>query len=234
MKKSIFKFISFCLLSIFALFAFACFAEEIPMSQKIKESIRKVAMEYVIFEKNAFTEIVSSNNEFSWDKTLFVGDSLLEGLNNANDIEELGATVDSKVGRPISKGKEVLQKYSNYDTVVIILGTNDCGNSAKTFKKYLLNAINTAKSNNPNANIFINTMPPIDDIKAKNNGYKARNYMVENNNKTIIETAAEENVNIINSYEFLINNNYKTRDGIHMQKETYELWFEWLKDKIDI
>lgn len=234
MKKFLKVFICTCIVMI-ALIT-TCFANEgTPLSKQMLESVRKVAMEYVIFEKNASTELVSSNNkEFSWEKTLFVGDSLLKGLDNTNKIQDMGATVNAKVGRPISKGKEVLKEYSGFDTVVIILGTNDCRNNKKTFKKYAENAIQTAKENNPNANIFITTMAPIDNAKASKNGYKATNSMVENNNKTIKEVAKEENINLLDSYEFLTNNGYSTRDGIHMQSSTYEAWFNWMKDKINI
>lgn len=223
---------TFVLMLIYCLIS-AAHGQETMVSTKIQESIKKVVMEYVIFDDNISSkEVLNSNKEFNWNESLFIGDSLLVGLDNSNDIKSLGAKIDGKVGRPMSKGKDVASKYSGYKNVFVFLGTNDCGNNPKIFKTNMKKLINTVRENNPDAQIYVSTMPPINNSKAQKNGYKATNSMIEKNNKTIKEVIDEEFVNLIDSYDFLINNNYKTIDGIHMTNDTYIEWFGFIKDSI--
>ena len=164
---------------------------------------------------------------------LFLGDSLTEGLNNTANLSAKGATVDAVVGRNIKQCNDAARSRSGFKVVVIGIGTNDYSASESSFKNNYQQLIDTVKTNNPDATIYINTLPGVNEEVAKNTGYSITNSAVNAKNR-IIKKLAEDN--LIGSIDINAKlgaiKKEDTTDGLHMKGATYTRWFNILKSEI--
>lgn len=168
--------------------------------------------------------------EFSWENTLFIGDSLTVGMNEAVSLEDKGATVCAKVGRTISEAEDSVYNLTNYDRVVIGIGTNNYGSDSEIFANQYRELISIVKKNNPDAEIYANTIPGVNDSKAESNGYYITNSKVDSKNNIIKEIAQAEDVLCLDINEYLGNLSIDdTRDGLHLRNNVYEKWFAFME-----
>ena len=179
---------------------------------------------------------IASAEEIETDllsNTLFLGDSLTVGINNTVDLESYGAVVDAKVSRNINQCSEAAKKYTNFKRVIIGIGTNNYGTEPSTFSKQYQELIDIVVANNPEADIFINTIPGVNEVKAKHCGYYIKNYHVDEKNSLIKELATSNKLYCmdINTYlgEITMDD---TSDGLHMNGKIYEKWFNFINSEV--
>lgn len=174
-----------------------------------------------------------NGEEVDFSRTLFLGDSLTVGMNNSVNMQGMGAVVDAKVSRTISGCIDVASNYHDFDRVIIGIGTNNYGSSVDTFNEEYQELIDIVVGNNPNAIIYINTIPGVNEGKALSNGYTIKNYHVNEKNQ-LIKTLAENNGLFcmdVNNYLGTISSS-DTGDGLHMNSATYLKWFNFICEQI--
>lgn len=174
-----------------------------------------------------------NGEEVDFSRTLFLGDSLTVGMNNSVNMQGMGAVVDAKVSRTISGCIDVASNYYDFDRVIIGIGTNNYGSSVDTFNEEYQELIDIVVGNNPNAIIYINTIPGVNEGKASSNGYTIKNYHVNEKNQ-LIKTLAENNGLFcmdVNNYLGTISSS-DTGDGLHMNSATYLKWFNFICEQI--
>lgn len=198
------------------------------------ETVKPIETKENVIETVSVEPVVaysSTIEETSWDDILFLGDSLTVGLNAECDLESLGSTVNAEVGRGIQDCLESAKKHNGFKTVVITIGTNSFGMDNEEFKNVYEEIIKEVKENNPEGTLYINTIPPCEEQKARNTGYSITNNAIDEKNEIIRNL---ENVIILDLNEELKSKGYLTEDGIHLTDESYQIWFEFLRENLNI
>lgn len=163
----------------------------------------------------------------------FIGDSLTEGLNNAVNLSDNGATVIAKSGATLEQIKILCEKSSTLNedirNVYLLIGTNSCGIQDSRFEKQykeLLDVINSKTGSY--ANIILTTIPPVVDGKSN-----ASNSHVIAKNKIIQAISQEYGYKVLDIHTPLekdgkLNPEYSA-DGVHLTKAGYQLWYSKLR-----
>lgn len=200
---------------------------EEQFSKKIQTQISLTCFEYL-------NKIMKSNNprEIKPEETIFFGDSLTVGMNHSNNLVSQGYTVEAKVSRFIQGAIEVAKNHNNFKNIIITIGTNNYSANDEIFKDEYLKLITIIKNNNPNSNIYLNSIPPCNENNTINHGYNITNFDIDNKNQIIYELAIEQNCYFINSNEYLKETGYSSGDGVHLSPDTYVKLFEYIKDFI--
>lgn len=174
--------------------------------------------------------------------TTCIGDSLTVGLNSTMHLKgtvmaqtgmSLNALVNSNAGGYWSKlGTTGTIKGS----VFICLGTNDLGNnmSQSSFTNNYKKLIERIHANNPESQIYISTIPPIDEDKWGRVSAGITEANVVKLNAWIKSIAnSYQYVELVNSYSEFIESGNKmpseyTTDGVHMTSKGYTKWYNYI------
>ena len=156
--------------------------------------------------------------KFQEDKLILIGDSRFMGMKSV---------VGGKVTWFYQQGeglawlkKKVIPKLNKMDVkgkaVVFNLGVNDLWEAS--------NYISTLRSLGDKlkgrlARVYFMTVNPVQDKKAKKNGYLVKNKQVTAFNETVVKGLT--GFEIIDSYDYLVKNSFKTVDGVHYDADTY-------------
>lgn len=151
------------------------------------------------------------------NRLLYVGDSRIVGMksalgnNNINYIAEVGKGYDWYKSVALATIEEKLQNNSNL-IVVLSLGVNDLNNIDNYISAYK-DLISKYSSNS----IYIMSVTPVDESKAKSSGYSVTNTGIEAFNKKLSENFSSNFIDIYNNLT-----NVVTSDGLHYDNETYK------------
>jgi len=177
----------------------------------------------------------SSSTTASFYNTLFLGDSLTVGIKNTGLLDGTGAVVDAVVGRGIVATKNAAKSYSNYGTVFINIGMNDATNTDSVFESNYKDLVNTVKSKNPGATIYIGSISGVNDSLAASEGYLVRNADINKKNQIIEKLAGELGVNFMDVNAYLGNiSTSDTNDGIHLKNSKYTEWFNYICNTVGV
>lgn len=197
-----------------------------PTPMEIEDGvIETVSIEPIVAYSGVEEETIN------WNDILFIGDSLTVGLNTECGLENLGSTVDAEVGRRIDEGINAAERHSGFKAVVITIGTNSFGMENDLFAETYQKIIDKVKENNPESTVYVNTIPPCEENKARNYGYYIGNDALDEKNEII---RSLENVIVLDLNKELKDNGYETMDGIHLKNSSYNIWFEFLKENLNI
>lgn len=220
------------------LLAATSFAEKNTKITEDKTTLQKQEMREAI--KNAdrekwIQEAISKKNIINIDNILFIGNSLISGIDAVIDNHEFiyknGATI--KYLR--TKGYFEKIKNSSSNTVVICLGTNELGwfgeNNFKNEFDILIEQIKNIK-NNPD--IIIVTIPPIAKDKSLEDEY-FNNINVKVYNEYLVDIAQKHSLNVIYSNELFgdVLQDNLSYDGLHLTGEGYILWYNFIISSIE-
>lgn len=189
-------------------------------------------------DSNSKSKLVSSNtadNKKFFAKSVFVGDSISEGLaycdyiNDSNVVAEKGMTI-AKVKKRVSD--IVSPKPQN---VFIMFGMNDilCGVTSDKFAASYLELIKMIKAKQPDCNIYIQSILPVDEwVSQKRPALNNRN--IDTYNRALIDMAKKENINYLNVASVVKKSSESLHegDGIHFKFKFYDLWLQYIKNNI--
>lgn len=159
----------------------------------------------------------SCSSEEVENRLLYVGDSRIVGMksalenNNIDYIAEVGKGYDWYKNVALASIEEKIQNNSNL-IVVLCLGVNDLNNIDNYISAYK-DLISKYSSNS----IYIMSVTPVDESKAKASGYSVTNTGIEAFNKKLSENFSSNYIDIYNNLT-----NVGTSDGLHYDNDTYK------------
>lgn len=203
------------------------------------EESKREAMQYFTLEKsNVLSKYKSVDTINSFDKTLFIGDSLTVGLEK--NTMKLNSENKNKLANSIFKAKEgITARYwienfkelpnkEDVNAVIVLLGVNNPNDSAAT--KILINKLNQEY---PDKYIYVQKVFPVGE---KYNNADNLNESIEFYNSEVSEFCEEKkNVYFIDTTKGYINekgylSEEKTGDGLHFSDANE--WIENLEKNI--
>ena len=193
----------------------------------------------------------SEEVEENWfEDAVFLGDSrteglqLFSGLRTGDFLWYKGMSV-FKVDDPKYKYIEVdgqamtmmeALALKQYGKVYIMIGINELGYAAGSYEEALRTMIDRVKEIQPDAVIYLQTLPPVNERVAHEKGLGSyiKNSRVIAFNKAIYRVAWEKQVALLDVAEV-----YRTEagdladdmavDGVHFYRQGYARWYEYLK-----
>lgn len=177
----------------------------------------------------------NKSNRLYFDDSVFMGDSLTEPLDYYNVLNK--SSVLAKKGQDVVKAKEAASKLADIKPkrVFLLYGVNDLDlfKDSKEFKDKYTDLVEKIKEEVPDAKIYIQSLTPIQDkAQEKNENYSQDR--IDDFGEKVKEVANEQNVKYINIKDVLENrDDLYEPDGIHFKKSFYNVWLDYLKDKLE-
>ncbi|MBB6623628.1 GDSL-type esterase/lipase family protein [Clostridium gasigenes] len=174
------------------------------------------------------------NNSKYFQNTIFMGDSITEGLSELGVIEEYNVLVN--------KGDTVIKAINSIDTltnlnpknVVLLYGMNDViefDNSMK-FKEKYIELVNEIKKVLPNTKIYLISPLSVMD-KAVNINERLTNSNLDEFREKAQEVVRETGINYVDIETKINKKDYlHEKDGIHFKYEFYLIWLDYLREYI--
>lgn len=189
--------------------------------------------------------------EEDWfDDAVFLGDSRTEGLQLYSGLKKgdffwhRGMSVfqvnDTEKRYFEVNGLEMTMlealSQTSYGKVYIMIGINELGYSADAYGQGLRAMIDQVKVIQPDAVIYLQTLPPVNEALATQNnlGYYINNTNVNAFNEVIVQVAWEKQVALLD-----VASAFRTdagdlaadmaSDGVHFYRQGYVLWYDYLK-----
>ncbi len=190
-------------------------------------------------------KLLLSNTCF--DNTVFIGNSRTQGLklySSAKDIEVYAGTGTNLItfftGKVVPYGQQTLS-YSelmalnaNFDKAIINFGINEVGwKTTDLFIEKYIGLIDFVKSLNPNADIYIQSIIPVEKYVSDNDKF----FTVENIklfNTEIKKMCDAKQLRFVDSYSIFADKKGNlpkkySYDGIHLNNKGYEKWLAFIK-----
>lgn len=121
------------------------------------------------------------------------------------------------------------------ENIFIMFGMNDVlyGMSSEKFALSYLELIKMIKAKLPDANIYIESILPV-EAKVEKKKPALNNRNIENFNRALIDMAKREDINYLNVASVVTKSseNLHEGDGIHYKYKFYDLWLEYIKNNI--
>lgn len=202
------------------------------------EEIELSAVEEKI-DKHHTPEVVIEDKDIDfynfYENTVFMGDSITEGLIDMNLVNEYN--VISNKGDTVVKGRKNIDKLTSLQpkNVVMLYGMNDViefDGSSDQFKSSYIEFVNDIKTKLPNANIYIQAPLPVME-KAKETNARLTNANLDEFRKIAYEVSQETGVNYVN-IDILARDKDELHeaDGIHFKYDFYLKWLTYLHQAI--
>ena len=188
-----------------------------------------------------------------FDNAVFLGDSRTEGLQlysglthgtfywargmsvfRADDPEYAVFNVDGQACTLVG----TLSK-KQYDKVYIMIGINELGYPAESYDKGMAELVDKVIAAQPNAVIYLQTLPPVNDAVAQENGlaYYINNENVNRFNEGIIRVAQEKKVVLLDTASIYRGADGQlpaelASDGAHFVPSGYAMWVDYLRTHV--
>lgn len=213
-------------------------------------SFAPVVLTPPIYEFGTPLEESDAVNDEWFDNTVFLGDSRTEGLQlfsglthgdflwtrgmsvfHADDNDYRLFTVDGKQVTLIGalSGK-------SYEAVYVMLGINDLGYNAAAYESALAILIDKIIAAQPNAVVYLQTLPPVNDAVVQQNGLSSynNNSNVNQFNEAIARIAEEKQVVLLDTASAYRGSDGQlpadmTIDGVHFAYDGYVKWADFLR-----
>lgn len=210
--------------------------------------------------QDAYTPVIPENYDYSkpvpvstpvddnyFLDALFLGDSLTDGLalysglSTATFYSKQALSTSTAFTTPVvAIGEEKLSiidamKVTSFNKVYIMLGINEVGYpSTSSFIKKYEQIIDTVREVNPAATIYIQLILPITANCSETHKY-IKNAAIDKFNASLIELAAKKQVFYLNVAEPLSDENgallpEASTDGVHLKRDYYKVWLEYLRN----
>lgn len=200
---------------------------------------------YFFGEPLAETEPV----EDSWfDDAVFLGDSRTEGLQIYSGLKTgtffcyRGLSVfTAKTKACVNVGGKTLTlleaiNTNSWNKVYIMFGLNELGYPAATFEEGLLDLLDMVRTAQPEAVIYLQTLPPVNEgiARAKGSAAYVNNEKVDAFNEVVARAAREKKVVLLDVATVLRNeagilDPEHTADGVHFRRLGYQTWLDYLR-----
>lgn len=188
--------------------------------------------------------------EDNWFSTAaFIGDSRTEGLQAYSGLYygdylySRGMNVfrvdddDYKVVDIGGQSYTILQALAlkQYESVYIMMGINELGYPASSYRSALATLLQRVTQIQPNAVIYLQTLPPVNEEVARKNGLNEsiNNTNVAKFNQIIAELAKEYQVALLDTGSVYRDQNGSlpadlASDGVHFVPKAYRRWVDYL------
>lgn len=186
----------------------------------------ELVKEYVTESDSLSDDYINENfvRKSNYDKFIFFGDSRFVGMQIfASADDSFIANVGMGYDYLIQNLDNIENSYTDKSVIIVEFGINDLYNINKYIDK--INELSEKY------NICYLTIYPIDENKAKNNGYSITNYDIDNFNEEL-KNGLNENISIIDTNNYLKTIGYNTIDGIHYDDDTYKIIYDYIKNNI--
>ncbi|MCY6958124.1 GDSL-type esterase/lipase family protein [Clostridium brassicae] len=176
----------------------------------------------------------SNNKEDILKEAVFFGDSITESLSFYELLDE--SQVFGIKGLNLVKAEKQMDKLIqlNPKKLFILLGSNDVesGMNSKQFIKDYKELIQTIKSKIPNCKIYVQSILPVTE-KAQKKQANFAIFRINEFNNALKEMTKDENLEFVNLLPILEGkSNLYEPDGIHFKIGFYNLWIDYLKNKL--
>lgn len=179
----------------------------------------------------------------------FVGDSrtdglkLYSGIKGASFFSYKGLSVfniDDQECIPLDGGRvtalDALSR-NQYEKVFIMLGINELGyKDVDAFRQAYSDLVAQVKESQPEADIYIQLQPPVNETVASKSGMSAHitNERVLMFNEEITKVSEEHETALVDVWEALVTEEGElpaeiTNDGVHMKVGGYKIWYDYLR-----
>lgn len=228
--------------------------EQGSLAQKIRDSYQ-VTDPWALYDFSMPVPEGRAVEDDHFSTAVFLGDSLTDGLmlysgiRAGNVFAVKGVTVFTIGQKPVlpdpAGGEdmtilEALDRSGDYDSIYVLLGVNELGDSAGNFITAYGTLIDRLQEMYPDANIYIQSMMPVNDAKAKANGTAyINNEAIVSRNAMIATLCAEKKVFFLDLFSLMADEKgalpaEKTNDGIHLYIPSYQLWYSYLKTHVAV
>ena len=183
-----------------------------------------------------------------FDDAAFIGDSRTEGfqywsgIKNGTCLWKRGLSVytvnDKRFTWDFNGSSYTLYNLlaqRQFGKVYLMLGINELGSNSATYEQRLSQLVDRILETQPNAVLYMLTMPPLNDQKARANlGAKFNNTNLNTFNEAIIRVATEKKAVLLNLAEVYRDENGQlpynlASDGCHFISSAYARWGEYLR-----
>lgn len=180
-----------------------------------------------------------------FDDAVFIGDSISEGIelyglmDNSTIVAHTGlnpqtvlSPIKKKDGTVVDVFAEV--KAAMPEKIYVMMGINGIAwINEKSFINFYGQFLDRLISENPGSTIYVQSILPVTSSKEKSDSRYA-NSKINSYNEKLLQLAAEKKVRFVNVAEaFKDSNGYLPEDvspdGIHIVKNYYLKWFEYLR-----
>ena len=178
---------------------------------------------------------------------VFIGDSITHGLSLYTYVNDK-TTIYSYTGLGLDNiyTKEVIEdqngnqipimdavKNSDANKFYLLLGVNSIQYSKENFVKKYAAVVDSILSYHPNATVYVQSITPVCESKAKANGYKLDNETIQEYNEALIEMVGEKGVYYLDIHSALCDETgalpeSATTDGLHFGSQYYQKWINYL------
>lgn len=211
-----------------------------PSLQKISTCIK--TSPYAKLQKYGKVEQSQPVDRSYFSDAVFVGDSLTVGFQMYSDLTEASflcstaMSINGLGSTPAPGGGSYLDQLlqGSYQKIYIMLGINEAvtpDNQAAFMEKYST-LIDTVKEAHPSSYIYIQSMLPVSQSRDQEG--TLQNAVIQAYNQELEKMAADKKVYYLDLYSTVSDENGFlpedcTVDGVHLQKEGYLKWLEYLQ-----
>ena len=189
--------------------------------------------------------------EESWfADAVFLGDSRTDGLQLYSGIKGTTFfsyqglsvfTIDDKECIELEDGETVTVvealSRGTYAKVYVMLGINELGyRDTNAFKQAYLDLVDAIRESQPDADIYLQTQPPVNETVAAQKGMSEyiNNERIQLFNDLIAQVAEEKETALVDVWEAYDKEDGGmpadlTSDGVHMKRAGYVIWYDYLK-----
>lgn len=179
---------------------------------------------------------------------IFIGNSRTEGFLMYSGVKplrgyaELGLTVNSvftdlatHIDGQYMPIMEAVRRQPDFAKAYIMLGMNELGWAYKQpYIEGYSKIIDTLREANPDAIIYVQSILPVTEVKSAEDEY-INNPRIMEYNERLRAMCEEKDVTFLNVAEALMDEETgalpaeASLDGVHLQKEYCQIWYEYLK-----
>lgn len=221
-------------------------AQKGKQSQKgLKKAVKTTPAKDYNYDKPVPVRAAVDDTDFS--HTAFVGNSRMQGFYELSGV--MGADLYAKKGISVRDfmekenvtapgGKITLfasMSGKTYDKIYMMFGLNELGwVDANSFTLYYTAALKNLKEVFPNAQIYVESILPLNEGKVKDETGEKTNTRIRYYNELLQKAAAAEKVYYVNPAEIMTDKEGElfadaSVDGIHLNKAYCEKWYSYLK-----
>ena len=188
-----------------------------------------------------------------FDNAVFLGDSRTEGLQLFSGLSHgtfywaRGMNVfraDDPEFKVIPIGGETYSvvdalRQRSFDLVYIMIGVNELGYPVESYETGLNNLIDHVLATQPDAVVYLQIMPPLNDAVCRANGLASyiNNENLQKFNEVVQRVAAEKKVALLNTAEVYTGADGQlpaelAGDGCHFTTDGYARWADYMRSHV--
>ncbi len=219
-------------------------------TKKKKTSVKTPATNAKAYEYSKPVPAGQAAEDSAFGHTALIGNSRMQGFYELSGISQADLYAQKGISvRDFMEKKNVKTRQGmvtlfssmagkDYDKIYIMFGLNELGwVDTSSFSKYYTAAIKNLKEVFPNAQIYIESILPVNEEKVKDNTGEKTNARIRYYNELLQKVAKDEQVYYLNAAEALTDEQGElfsdaSVDGVHLNKNYCQKWYAYMKNHI--